>query len=189
MANEINITDDPVEKYQQLAEHPDSDRSSLAIILDKFVKSIGHVVMWANALLIAAIITQVTLRYFFNINFPKLDEVQWHFYALVTMIGISYAMVTDSHVRVDILYTPLSKKSKRLIEIIGILALLAPFIYLMIDQGLDYFFDSYRVNERSDSPTGLPARWALKAVIPISFCLLAIGALARLIHDTTCPLG
>jgi tripartite ATP-independent transporter DctM subunit len=184
MANEINIADDPVEKYQQLAEHPDSDKSSFALILDKFVKSIGHVVMWANALLIAAIITQVTLRYFFDINFPKLDEIQWHFYALVTMIGISYAMVTDSHVRVDILYTPLSKKSKRLIEVIGILALLTPFIYLMIDQGLDYFYDSYRVNERSDSPTGLPGRWALKAIIPISFCLLAIGALARLIHDT-----
>ena len=184
MANEINIADDPVEKYQQLAEHPDSDKSSFALILDKFVKSIGHVVMWANALLIAAIITQVTLRYFFDINFPKLDEIQWHFYALVTMIGISYAMVTDSHVRVDILYSPLSKKSKRLIEVIGILALLTPFIYLMIDQGLDYFYDSYRVNERSDSPTGLPGRWALKAIIPISFCLLAIGALARLIHDT-----
>ncbi|GAA6211281.1 hypothetical protein NBRC116602_10220 [Hyphomicrobiales bacterium 4NK60-0047b] len=184
MANEINIADDPVEKYQQLAEHSDSDKSSFALILDKFVKSIGHVVMWANALLIAAIITQVTLRYFFDINFPKLDEIQWHFYALVTMIGISYAMVTDSHVRVDILYTPLSKKSKRLIEVIGILALLTPFIYLMIDQGLDYFYDSYRVNERSDSPTGLPGRWALKAIIPISFCLLAIGALARLIHDT-----
>lgn len=183
MANEVNITDDPVEKYQQLAEHPDSDKSSFALFLDKFVKSIGHVVMWANALLIAAIITQVTLRYFFDINFPKLDEIQWHFYALVTMIGISYAMVTDSHVRVDILYTPLSQKSKRLIEVIGILALLTPFIYLMIDQGLDYFYDSYRVNERSDSPTGLPARWALKAIIPISFCLLAIGALARLIHD------
>ncbi len=183
MANEVDIADDPVEKYQKIAEHPDSDKSSFALFLDKFVKSIGHVVMWANALLITAIITQVTLRYFFDINFPKLDEIQWHLYALVTMIGISYAMVTDSHVRVDILYTPLSQRSKRLIEIVGILALLTPFIYLMIDQGLDYFHDSYRVNERSDSPTGLPARWALKAVIPISFCLLAIGALARLIHD------
>ena len=69
------------------------------------------------------------------------------------------------------------------IEIIGILALLVPFIYLMIDQGYDYFYESFRVNERSDSPTGLPARWAFKAVIPISFVLLALAALARLIHD------
>ncbi len=58
-----------------------------------------------------------------------------------------------------------------------------PFIYLMVDQGYDYFYESWRVNERSDSPTGLPARWALKAVIPASFILLGVAALARLIHD------
>ena len=66
---------------------------------------------------------------------------------------------------------------------IGILTLLVPFIYLMIDQGSDYFYESWRVNERSDSPTGLPGRWALKAVIPLSFVMLAAAALARLIHD------
>ena len=127
--------------------------------------------------------TQVSLRYLFNVNFPKLDEIQWHFYGLVTMVGISYALVTDSHVRVDILHMQLSRRAQRVIEVIGILALLVPFIYLMIDQGWDYFYESWRVNERSDSPTGLPARWAFKAVIPASFVLLALAAVARLIHD------
>ena len=60
---------------------------------------------------------------------------------------------------------------------------MTPFLYLMIDQGYDYLLESYRVDERSDSPTGLPARWAFKAVIPISFVLLALAAVARLIHD------
>ena len=63
------------------------------------------------------------------------------------------------------------------------LTLLVPFIYLMIDQGYDSFYDSFRVGERSDSPTGLPARWAFKAIIPISFVLLAVAATARLLHD------
>ncbi len=55
----------------------------------------------------------------------------------------------------------------------------------MVDQGYDYFYESFRVNERSDSPTGLPARWAFKAVIPISFILLGVAALARLINVLT----
>ncbi|MEM6934737.1 MAG: TRAP transporter large permease subunit, partial [Pseudomonadota bacterium] len=131
----------------------------------------------------SAIFSQVALRYLFNQNYPKLDEIQWHFYGLVTMIGISYALVTDSHVRVDVLHMSLSRRTQRLIEVLGILTLLVPFIYLMIDQGYDYFYDSFRVNESSDSPTGLPARWAFKAVIPISFVLLALAASARLIHD------
>ncbi|MEM9341491.1 MAG: TRAP transporter large permease subunit [Pseudomonadota bacterium] len=174
---------DPIETYEHILEHPETDNQPVAVALDKGVKAVGHVVMWANIALMLAIFAQVTLRYLFNENFPKLDEIQWHFYGLVTMIGISYALVTDSHVRVDVLHMNLSRRTQRVIEVLGILTLLTPFIYLMIDQGYDYFYDSFRVDERSDSPTGLPARWAFKAVIPISFVLLAIAAAARLIHD------
>ncbi|MFY0595626.1 MAG: TRAP transporter large permease subunit [Cognatishimia sp.] len=174
---------DPIEVYEHILEQEERDAQAVAVGIDTLVKGVGNVVMWANVLLIAAIFTQVTLRYLFDLNFPKLDEIQWHFYGLVTMVGISYALVTDSHVRVDLLHMQLSTRARRVIEIIGILALLVPFIYLMVDQGYDYFYESWRVNERSDSPTGLPARWALKAVIPVSFVLLGLAALARLIHD------
>jgi len=163
--------------------HEDPDRQAVAVALDRFVTGVGHVVMWANVALIAAIVAQVSLRYALSQNYPKLDEIQWHFYGLTTMVGLSYAMVRNGHVRVDILHMALRDNVRRMIEIVGILVLLVPFLYLMIDQGFDYFLESLRVDERSDSPTGLPARWAFKAVIPISFILLAIAALARLIHD------
>jgi len=177
------MTDDPVDVYEHILEHEERDTQGFAVALDKMVKGIGSVVMWANLLLVAAIVSQVLMRYLLNQNFPKLDEIQWHFYGIVTMIGISYALVTDSHVRVDVLHMQISRRAQRIIEVIGIFALLVPFIYLMIDQGWDYFYESWRVNERSDSPTGLAARWALKAVIPGSFVLLALSALARLVHD------
>ncbi|WP_424969207.1 TRAP transporter large permease subunit [Dinoroseobacter sp. S76] len=183
MAVQPTQIQDPIETYEHLLEHEERDTQSVAVALDKTVKSVGHVVMWANILLIAAIVAQVAFRYLLNQNFPKLDEIQWHFYGAVTMIGISYALVTDSHVRVDLLHMQLSRRSQRIIEVIGILTLLVPFIYLMVDQGYDYFYESYRVNERSDSPTGLPARWAFKAIIPLSFVLLALAAVARLVHD------
>ncbi|WP_170379471.1 TRAP transporter large permease subunit [Ruegeria atlantica] len=182
MTTQNNLTD-PVEAYEGILEHPETDRQKVAVAIDASVKAVGHVVMWANVLLMGAIFTQVALRYLLSQNYPKLDEIQWHFYGIVTMIGISYALITDSHVRVDVLHMLLSRRAQRVIEVIGILTLLTPFIYLMIDQGYDYFYESFRVNERSDSPTGLPARWAFKAVIPISFVLLALAALARLIHD------
>ena len=183
MAEKLQAQTDPIELYETILEHDDRDRQAVALLLDKGVKGAGNIVMWANLLLVLAIVTQVAMRYLFNQNYPKLDEVQWHFYGLVTMIGISYALVTDSHVRVDLLHMQLSRRAQRVIEVIGILALLVPFIYLMIDQGYDYFYESWRVNERSSSPTGLPARWVLKAVIPLSFILLALAALARLVHD------
>ncbi len=183
MAEHLQPSDDAVEVYEHLQEHDDRDNQRFAVFLDRFVKGTGGIVMWANILLILAIVTQVTMRYLFNQNFPKLDEIQWHFYGLVTMIGISFALVTDSHVRVDILHMQMSRRNQRLVEVVGILCLLVPFLYLMIDQGFDYFQHSWRVNERSSSPVGLPARWAFKAIIPVSFVLLAFAAVARLIHD------
>ncbi|WP_255013021.1 TRAP transporter small permease subunit [Roseovarius sp. M141] len=183
MAAEYSPDNDPIQTYQRLHEHEDNDGQPIATAIDRSVKAIGHVVMWANILLVAAIVSQILLRYLLNQHYPKLDEIQWHFYGLVTMIGMSYALVTDSHVRVDLFHMQLSRRAQRLIEVAGILTLLAPFIYLMIDQGYDYFHESWRVGERSSSAIGLPARWALKAVIPISFVLLALAALARLIHD------
>ncbi|WP_425093668.1 TRAP transporter large permease subunit [Tropicimonas sp. S265A] len=183
MAQTPQLIEDPLETYEHILEHEDRDQQAVAKALDSTVKSIGHVVMWANIALVAAIVAQVLFRYLLNQNFPKLDEIQWHFYGAVTMVGISYAMVTDSHVRVDLLHMQLSRRAQRIIEVLGILTLVVPFIYLMVDQGYDYFYESFRVNERSDSPTGLPMRWAFKAIIPLSFVLLGIAALARLIHD------
>ena len=55
--------------------------------LNTFVKVVGLVVMWANLILIGTIFSQVALRYFFNQNYPKLDELQWH-------ISVSYTHLT-----------------------------------------------------------------------------------------------
>ncbi|MET1413768.1 TRAP transporter large permease subunit [Roseibium sp. HPY-6] len=183
MSMNTNYEGDLAQHYEAITEHKDPDRFGLAVAIDTFVKTTGHVVMLANLLLVAAIVTQVVLRYAFNVNLPKLDELQWHIYGLVTMIGVSYALTTDSHVRVDLMHMQLSRRAQRIVEILGILFLLTPFVWLMVDQGFDYFQESFRVNERSSSATGLPFRWAFKAIIPISFILLGVAAVARLLHD------
>ena len=183
MTMQSDYNGDIAETFEGVIEHPDLDRQGFAVFLDNTVKRIGHGVMLANLLLIVAIVAQVVMRYALNLNFPKLDEMQWHLYGLVTMIGVSYALTTDSHVRVDVLHMQLSRRAQRVVEILGVLFLLSPFVYLMIDQGYGYFYESFRVNEGSSSATGLPWLWAFKAIIPISFVLLAIAALARLVHD------
>ncbi|MFK7743743.1 MAG: TRAP transporter large permease subunit [Roseobacter sp.] len=183
MAMQTDLDEDAVGTYENIVEGQEPDRQAFAVILDKFVKTVGHTVMFANLILIFAIVAQVAMRYLFNVNYPMLDEFQWHLYGLVTMFGISYALVTDSHVRVDLLHMQMSRRSQRLVEILGMTFLVTPFIYLMIDQGFDYFWESYRVNERSASATGLPFRWAFKAIIPLSFIMLALAVAARVIHD------
>jgi len=154
--------------------------SKFSDALDGFVKRVGDVVMWANAVLVGVIIVQVILRYVFGRGMVVLEEMQWHLYAIAFMIGLSYAVVNDAHIRIDILHARFSNKWKSRWELFGIVFLLLPVIGLVILQGIPYVADSIRVNESSDAPSGLPFRWAIKSVMLISFGLVLAAALARL---------
>ena len=164
-----------VQKVQGL-----SDR--LCNAADNFIKHIGHIVMWGNGILILVIILQVVLRYGFGKGLVIFEELQWHLYGLGIMIGASYALVTDSHIRVDIIQAGMTPKWKNRWELFGILFLLLPFAFVIFDQSLDFFHESYRVNERSDAPLGLPFRWIIKGVIPLSFALLILAAISRTVR-------
>lgn len=147
--------------------------------LDRMIRAIGHVVMWTNVVLIAVIILQVVLRYGFGRGLVMLEELQWHLYAIGIMFGASYAQVLDTHIRVDIIYTRLSDKWKLRWDLFGIVFLLLPFLLVILAQSLTFTTESFRLGEHSDAPLGLPCRWAIKSVIPISFALLAVATLSR----------
>jgi TRAP-type mannitol/chloroaromatic compound transport system permease small subunit len=150
--------------------------------LDAFIRGIGHVVMWTNGILIFVIILQVVLRYGFGHGLVLLEELQWHLYALGIMFGASYAQMMDSHIRVDIIHSRLSDKWKLRWDLFGIVFLLLPFIIIIFHQSLDFVYESWRVNERSDAPMGLPWRWAIKGVIPVSFGLLVVATVSRAVR-------
>ena len=161
---------------------PEQAPSKFCDALDAIIRSIGHFVMWTNGVLIFVIILQVVLRYGFGHGLVVLEELQWHLYALGIMFGASYAMMMDSHIRVDIIHARLSDKWKKRWDLFGIIVLLLPFIIIIFHQSLDFVYESWRVNERSDAPLGLPWRWAIKAVIPITFGLLGMATVSRAVR-------
>ena len=150
--------------------------------LDAFIRSIGHVIMWTNGILVLVIILQVVLRYGFGHGLVILEELQWHLYALGIMFGASYAQMMDSHIRVDIIHARLSRKWRNRWDLFGTLFLLLPFIIIIFHQSLDFVYESWRVNERSDAPMGLPWRWAIKGVIPVTFGLLGVATISRAVR-------
>jgi len=156
--------------------------NKISDVIDAFIKHIGFVLMWANCVVIVFIILQVILRYGFGHGLVLLEELQWHFYAIAFMFGLSYAVVTDSHVGMDLVYDRLSAKAQCRWDIFGILFLLLPFVALVCYQSLDFVHESWRLNERSVAPQGLPWRWAIKSVMPISFGLLVLASISRLIR-------
>ena len=156
--------------------------SKLSDMLDGFVICLGHAVSWLNAVLVVVIIIQVILRYVFGRGIVMLEELQWHLYSVGIMIGLSYATAVDSHIRLDILSTRFSNKRKEIFEILGILLLLMPMAIVVFLHGYDLWHESWRMNESSDAPLGLPYRWIIKGFLPLSFVLLFMTGVSRLVR-------
>nr|VFJ59172.1 MAG: TRAP-type mannitol/chloroaromatic compound transport system, small permease component [Candidatus Kentron sp. DK] len=152
----------------------------LTASVDALVHSAARILCWANALLIGVILVQVTLRYGFGQGQVFLEELQWHLFALAILFGVSFAQATDSHIRVDILAAGFSERTRRLLEIFGIMVFILPFTWVVFYHSLDFVAESWRLGEHSSAPSGLPWRWAIKAVIPAGFGLLGLVVLAQL---------
>lgn len=145
------------------------------------IQAIGRYSSALNVVLIAAIIIQVVLRYVFGLGLVQLEELQWHLYAVNVIFGMAYCQSVNSHIRLDLVHDKLSNRTKEWIEIIGIIVLLFPLIYVIFIHSIDFLWEAIRTNERSDSPVGLCCRWIPKGLIPIAMIMLFASATARVI--------
>ena len=152
-------------------------------VADDFIRTLGHYACWLNVVLILVILAQVTLRYGFGRGQIILEELQWHLYAVAVMFAISYGVVTDSHVRMDLIYSNRSQKTKEWIEVFGQLFFVIPLAVILFLKGIELVESAWRVNETSPSPGGLPWRWAIKAALPASMFLYIIASCSRLIRS------
>lgn len=158
-------------------------------MIDTLISRLGRAAAWLNLLLVAVVITQVVLRYGFHHGLVPLEELMWHLYATAFMFGFSYALVRDAHVRVDLLHGRWSARTRAWVEIAGILLLLLPFAFVIFHHSLEWLASAWRLGESSQNPTGLPYRWLIKGVIPVSFGLLLLAALSRLWRELPVALG
>jgi TRAP-type mannitol/chloroaromatic compound transport system permease small subunit len=174
-AHELARLEDPT-------HHTELRPTPWSIRLDGFVRQIGDGLSWIWLALLVVIVSNVTLRYAFGAGQIELEELQWHLYGVGFMFGLSYCVQNDSHIRVDFLRDRLSPRMLAWIELYGILLLALPFVALVGIYALPHFAESFASSEISPSPGGLPYRWAIKAVIPIAFALLALSFVARVLR-------
>ncbi len=143
-------------------------------IVDRFVVMVGNVFAWLFPLLMVAIVTQVVIRKMGH-NQAWLDDLQWWLYGVAMMVGFSYAIVTNSHVRVDIFHARFSREKQAKTELFGLGWLALPYLVLMGDLFFNYAYSSWRVGEVSDSPTGMHGIYLLKMGLELLW-FLAIAA-------------
>ncbi|WP_424981566.1 TRAP transporter small permease subunit [Maritalea sp. S77] len=181
MTTKLNLEpSEEVSEAPNLAYIEQLPTTAISRPVDRALRAIGHGISWIWLLLLATIVINVVSRYAFGKGRIEFEELQWHFYAIGFMIGLSYCLTTDDHIRVDVVAELLSNKAKAWIETVGLSLLLIPFIAFVLVYAIPFFTYSFATNETSGSPGGLPARWAIKSVLIIGFALLLLAAVSRL---------
>jgi TRAP-type mannitol/chloroaromatic compound transport system permease small subunit len=139
----------------------------------------GRAIAWFSGALVLLIVYDVGMRYLFNQSAVWMQELEWHLFAALILIGMAYTLQADAHVRVDVVYARLSPKGKAWVNLLGTVLFLIPFCLLVIDRSWGFAYNSYAMGERSADPGGLPMRYLIKLAVPFGFSLLLLQGVAE----------
>lgn len=155
----------------------------IEMLYDRFSKILGHCTAIIMIMMLLNVFYDVVMRYLFKSGSIAMQEMEWHLFSVVLLIGISYALFEDGHVRVDLIYDNLTAQKKAVINIVGSIVFLIPFSLLIAFGSIDFVIEAYQTNEISGDPGGLTHRWIIKALVPGSFFLLVFSTVGVIIKN------
>lgn len=148
-------------------------------LLEAPVRWVGALLGVLLLLVVVGEFAVVLLRYGWQWSQTWLREGVLALNSAVFLLGAAYALQHDEHVRVDVLSRHWSPRTRAWVEVLGMLLMVLPFAIFIVAVSDQYVLQSWRIGERSQESSGLPALWLQKALIPTMAVLLALQALAR----------
>ena len=156
---------------------------NIANLFDSINRYTGYLCAFLVVLMTVNVFIVVFLRYLFGISFIWLQETYVWMHAYIFMVGAGFTYLNDAHVRIDIIYRSSSKVYKAIVDLVGNIFLLMPFLYIIWSYSFPFVYKSFQINEVSREAGGLPMLFLLKAAILIFAFLLFIQALSKLINN------
>ncbi|MBW8269126.1 TRAP transporter small permease subunit [Caldovatus aquaticus] len=148
--------------------------------MDRLSTAFGSVADWMVLLSCAISAANAFLRYGISYSSNAWLEAQWYLFAGMVMLGASYTLLRNEHVRVDLVYGALGERAKLWVDVIGTLVFLLPGMALLAWMTWPVFLDSFLRDEGSPNPGGL-LRWPVKVLMPVGFALMTLQGLSELI--------
>lgn len=150
---------------------------------NKFADFIGLITAIAMVLMIVNVFYDVVMRYFFRSGSIGMQEMEWHLFSVIILLGVAYTLKEDGHVRVDLIYDRLTPRKKAMINMVGAILFILPISLLVGISSIDNAVEAFTSMEQSGDPGGLHYRWIVKALIPLSFFLLIITTIGFFIKN------
>lgn len=157
----------------------------VARVIDRFTGAIAHVMQWLTLLMVLLGAYNVITRYVGRAISQSLGGaiytvLQTYAFDMVFLLAAAWVLQVDGHVRVDILYSRMSKRGKAWVDLFGTVIFLLPFCFMGFALSLPYVRSSWSHLERNLNAGGIPI-YPIKTLIPIAFALLALQGVSQII--------
>jgi len=140
---------------------------------------LGKICDWLVLLSCVVSAGNAMVRYAYDISSNAWLELQWYMFAAIVMLGASYTLKKNEHVRVDLWYMTLSRRGQIWVDITGLVLFLIPACLLLAWLSWPFFLQSFP-HEVSTNAGGL-LRWPVKILVPVGFVLVALQGISELI--------
>lgn len=159
-----------------------------AALIDALNEKIGRIACWL--VLIACVISagNAMLRYGFSISSNAWLEIQWYLFGGIVMLGAANTLKTNQHVRVDVLYSRYSERTRLWVDLLGGLLFLLPMAVMIGWLSWPMFVNAYAIGEVSSNAGGL-LRWPVKLLVPLGFLLLVLQGVSEIIKRAAALAG
>lgn len=141
---------------------------------------IGKMLSW---LILAAVVVSAvnaTTRKLLDMSSNAWLELQWVLFGVVFLLVSPWTLLSNEHIRIDIVNSMWSRRTRNWVDIIGHIFFLLPLTIVMIVTSTPFFIRSLQLNEQSMNAGGLP-QWPAKGVVLAGFVLLFFQAISELI--------
>lgn len=154
-----------------------------AALLERLIEVLGLCLLPFALYVVVGEFLVTALRYGIGFSQNWLNESVLAANAVIFLLGASWALQHDQHVRVDVFSRRFSPRGRAIAELLGLSVFLLPVGLLIVGISLDYVAQSYRIGEHSREADGLPHLWLQKALIPAGAVLLLTAGVARALRQ------
>ena len=149
-------------------------------VIDAINSRLGKWVSWLVVIVVLISATNATVRKLFDTSSNAWLELQWIIFSIIFLVCSPWTLMSNEHIRIDIVNGMFSKKTRNIIDVVGHVVFLLPLTILMIVTSWPFFMTSFAIREQSFNAGGLP-QWPAKSLVVIGFTLLFFQGISELI--------
>jgi TRAP-type mannitol/chloroaromatic compound transport system permease small subunit len=149
--------------------------------IDTLNERVGQLAGWLILATVLLSAGNALVRYGFSWSSNAMLELQWYLFSAVFLMAGGYALKHDQHVRIDVLSSRLSARTRLWIDVLGTLLFLMPMAALMLYLSWPVFMKALQSSEYSSNASGL-ILWPARLLVPLGFLLLILQGVAELLR-------